>query len=377
MLARMTSPAEPTPRVFVASSAEALDLARVVTSELSYRHRLDPTLWEEFFAPSEFNLAELERAARTHPFGVFVLRADDLLWSRGVSAPVPRTNVLVEFLLFVGRNGRRRCVLLRPSGDIELPSDLDGLTHVPYDADRAVHDPVGALQPACDKVAAHLRSVAAADAIAEAAETARILEHEQVLLLDELWVSAIGLRDLLDALQRDTLEGLADRKKFEATKRRTSEHLNKLSEPQQARADRGGVGDEYREVRTAIASAIVALPYPAGLEQAMQDISELLRSTPLGTLPDLEAAIKARDIVRALDVLLKMRSRVTLDSAAQAAVALLEATLRTVRDNYARWWDDCSARIRAALTELERESHRRIVDLARRRPPASTVDPDR
>jgi predicted nucleotide-binding protein len=44
-----------------------------------------------------------------------------------------RQNVVFEFGFFVGLLGRRRAVVLYEDG-VELPSDLEGLVYIPYDA---------------------------------------------------------------------------------------------------------------------------------------------------------------------------------------------------------------------------------------------------
>lgn len=46
---------------------------------------------------------------------------------------MPRDNVVFELGLFVGKIGRRRTILMESRDeDVKLPSDLIGLTTVPY-----------------------------------------------------------------------------------------------------------------------------------------------------------------------------------------------------------------------------------------------------
>ena len=66
-------------------------------------------------------------------FAVIILSPDDGLILNGFEVKRARQNVLFEFGLFVGKIGRDRvCPLL--VGDVERPSDIDGVVYVPMDA---------------------------------------------------------------------------------------------------------------------------------------------------------------------------------------------------------------------------------------------------
>jgi O-acetyl-ADP-ribose deacetylase (regulator of RNase III) len=84
---------------------------------------------------------------------VFILRPDDLIVSRGTTAPAVRDNVLVELGMFVGRLGRDRTFLMTPRGvPVRLPSDLLGLTTAEYDAQQAKREVRPAVGPACTRI---------------------------------------------------------------------------------------------------------------------------------------------------------------------------------------------------------------------------------
>ncbi len=78
-------------------------------------------------------MCELEK----HDFAVLVLTPDDVTESRGASQLSPRDNVLFECGLFMGRLGRERAfIVCDKSTKLKLPSDLAGVSLIPYDGSR-------------------------------------------------------------------------------------------------------------------------------------------------------------------------------------------------------------------------------------------------
>jgi CRP/FNR family cyclic AMP-dependent transcriptional regulator len=69
--------------------------------------------------------------------------------SRNKTLPSPRDNVIFELGLFIGRIGSKRSFLVEPRGEeVKLPSDLFGITTVPYRY-TGPENLVSALGPAC------------------------------------------------------------------------------------------------------------------------------------------------------------------------------------------------------------------------------------
>ena len=68
-------------------------------------------------------------------FAVVLLTPDDVGSLKGENnhlKPRARQNVIFEFGFFIGRLGRHRvCALTK--GDVEIPSDYDGVVYVPLD----------------------------------------------------------------------------------------------------------------------------------------------------------------------------------------------------------------------------------------------------
>ena len=63
-----------------------------------------------------------------------------------------RDNVLFELGLFMGKLSRSRAILVHPKvKDLKLPSDLSGLTLVPYD-DGDVATIATRIEPACEQI---------------------------------------------------------------------------------------------------------------------------------------------------------------------------------------------------------------------------------
>lgn len=144
----------PTPRVFIASSAERLDVARAV--QINLDHDCEPHLWTQGFEPgsttAEAVIAELEDA----DFAIFIVAPDDVGRMRGREVSVARDNVLLELGLSAGLLGLERTFLIKPRrASLHVPSDLAGVTMVDYDDARA--DRIAALGAACARIIAVIR----------------------------------------------------------------------------------------------------------------------------------------------------------------------------------------------------------------------------
>lgn len=141
------------PRMFIASSAEHLDLAYAVQEGLE--HDVEATVWSQgVFALSRTAMASLIDTLDESDFGLFVLAPSDVTEIRNTSKQTVRDNVIFELGLFIGRLGSDRCFLIVPRGveDLHLPTDLLGLTPANFDPDRQDGNMVAALGPACNRI---------------------------------------------------------------------------------------------------------------------------------------------------------------------------------------------------------------------------------
>jgi CRP/FNR family cyclic AMP-dependent transcriptional regulator len=139
-------------RVFIISSVEALEIARTIQN--AFEH--DPftvVIWTDgVFQASHYPIESLEREVDQSDFAIAIAQPDDVTDSRGRSSHSPRDNVIFELGFFMGRLGRHRALLVEPRGEeVKLPSDLTGLTTVPYRVGSGT-DLAAALGPACNRL---------------------------------------------------------------------------------------------------------------------------------------------------------------------------------------------------------------------------------
>lgn len=143
--------------VFVGSSSEGAALARAIATAIDKHPGIESTVWDEgVFRPSSYSLDSLIGRAHRADFAILVATPDDTVHSRGAVNSTVRDNVLIEYGLFVGVLGRERVFLLAPGGDLHLPSDLGGLTYLPYKM-REDGNLSAAVRGAADAVVAQIR----------------------------------------------------------------------------------------------------------------------------------------------------------------------------------------------------------------------------
>lgn len=135
----------PLPRVFIGSSSAALPLAHDIGSALRQNDDIEVQVWNQgIFEPGENLLDRLLRLMSLFDFAVLVLNADDVTLSKDQVSDAPRDNVIFELGLFMGVLGRRRTfpvVAFSQSGDLKLPSDLEGHLALRLDYAKRKADP--------------------------------------------------------------------------------------------------------------------------------------------------------------------------------------------------------------------------------------------
>ena len=131
------------PKIFIGSSLESLKYAQAIEARL--RKVASVTIWknERIWRPGLLILENLINLLPGHDFAVLILGAEDVINSRGRARPGPRDNIVFELGLFMGHLGRRRTFFLcRKDVDLKIPTDLVGITYIPFNgtpqAQRAV-----------------------------------------------------------------------------------------------------------------------------------------------------------------------------------------------------------------------------------------------
>ncbi len=146
-------------RVFVICSVESLPIARIIANAFEY----DPfsvEIWNEgCFKVANYTIQDLEAAVDNSDFAIAIAHADDITHSRDVAWPAPRDNVIFEMGLFMGRLGRSRAILMEPrEKDLKLPSDLAGVTTIPYRFEKGGENQ-RLMGPACNKLRDHINAL--------------------------------------------------------------------------------------------------------------------------------------------------------------------------------------------------------------------------
>lgn len=113
------------PHIFIASSAEALDVARAVKN--NFDHEADVDIWNEgIFNLNRSYLDTLLNRASYYDFFIAVFTPDDEAKIRKEAVRISRGNVIFEFGLFLGRLGPDRAFLIIQEG-VDMFSDWNGI----------------------------------------------------------------------------------------------------------------------------------------------------------------------------------------------------------------------------------------------------------
>jgi hypothetical protein len=147
------------PSLFIGSSVEGLDVAYALQENLEYD--TEPTVWPQgVFRPTGSTLTDLLDVARKTEFAAFVFTPDDVRFMRDEHGAIPRDNVIFELGLLIGARGPERCFFVLPRDvELQLPSDLLGLTPLTYLSNRQDGNLVSSLGPASNKIRRAMQQV--------------------------------------------------------------------------------------------------------------------------------------------------------------------------------------------------------------------------
>lgn len=118
-------------RIIVFSSAENLQLAQAIQANL-YSEKYSTLLWSNsFFELSRSYISNFQGIKYDYDFAVVVCSDDDMKTSRGRQQRAIRDNVLLELGMCISTFTLKRVIIVKQR-DVELPSDLDGITPIEY-----------------------------------------------------------------------------------------------------------------------------------------------------------------------------------------------------------------------------------------------------
>ena len=143
-------------KVFIISSVESLEVARIVQNSFAYDNFL-PVLWTDgVFRVASYPMQSLIDEVTDSDFAIAIAHGDDTSSIRGKEWPVPRDNVIFELGLFMGHLGKDRAILMEPRDvGVKLPSDMTGITTIPYRY-QVGRDSVAMMAPACNLLREHI-----------------------------------------------------------------------------------------------------------------------------------------------------------------------------------------------------------------------------
>jgi len=142
------------PTIFIGSSKEGLDIAKIVESNLKQIGKV--TLWTGIFDLNKSNFDNLVSQLAFFDYAILIATSDDVTVSRNKKSMSPRDNVIFEYGLFTGGIGASRSFLVIEER-AKLPSDLFGIT-LPYISKKGADDFHDSLRRQTDSIISHIQS---------------------------------------------------------------------------------------------------------------------------------------------------------------------------------------------------------------------------
>jgi hypothetical protein len=312
--------------LFIGSSSEARPVAEAVASVLGGAFHCAP--WWTVFDLSTFTLEALEAARRKHRFAVFIGRADDIVYRRDRLENVVRDNVIGEFLMFVAGNGRDHTYLLLDRSSLpKLPSDLEGLVCATYDAKEFESAPNLAINDACQKIVRRVYEVNDRDNRRQRDAETAALSAATAKQIEELGDLAYVLRDIVDGVERDTLEAVLDETKFGDIKRAATSRIGTLCGSYEPKARAAQVLDEFVRLQDAVAKTVAALPFPKDLFGGIDEAKALYQDSVLGSIEPLGEALGRKDWPTAIEIGMGMRGKLSMEVVTEQVVRIVDDRL--------------------------------------------------
>jgi hypothetical protein len=204
------------PTIFISSSVEGFEIARELALQLE--PLTTPILWSEgAFHPGKTIIDSLTEVADRADFAIFVLTADDVVFSRKASSRKSSLNVVFEIGFLAGRIGLPRTfIVVADPKNVALPSDLAGVMYITLPTQRASD-----LQATIAPAAAAIRKV-----IAEVGSRAERSSEFFSCFISYSWSDKDFAAQLHDDLQKVGVRCWLDAKEIKVDDR-ISEHIDR------------------------------------------------------------------------------------------------------------------------------------------------------
>lgn len=135
------------PSIFIASTSEAIDVARAVKSQ--FDKEADVDIWNEnIFTLNKSFLSVLLDRSSFYDYAICLFTPDDKAVVREKEYLIPRDNILFEFGLFMGRLGPDRAFIIAEER-VKILTDMQGISISTY---RTRDNLVSAVGNACEEI---------------------------------------------------------------------------------------------------------------------------------------------------------------------------------------------------------------------------------
>ncbi len=126
-------------KIFIVSSGRSKALAQRVCFHLTQQFKgvkgFDCDVWcSDTFQPGDYTLQRLVETCGSSDFAVILLTKDDQTNKKNTQVLAPRDNCIFELGLFLGglMFQHTRCIILSSVAPCALPTDIDGITVIPF-----------------------------------------------------------------------------------------------------------------------------------------------------------------------------------------------------------------------------------------------------
>ncbi|WP_167618076.1 TIR domain-containing protein [Maribellus sediminis] len=144
-------------KIFIGSSTCSLEYAQAVKGVIESKNlNFDVDIWDDVFGKANStNIEVLEKAIEDYKFSIFIFSPDDKInmANNVTEKSIPRDNVIFEYGLFMGKNGRNpntSFIVPKNWKDLRILSDIDGLNRYSYDYKNTNKE--SAVRTACDRI---------------------------------------------------------------------------------------------------------------------------------------------------------------------------------------------------------------------------------